>query len=975
MITIAFLFFLSGFAALSYEVLWQRDLGLIFGNTVHAAATVTAIFMGGIALGAYAAGKWAERLKRPIRAFAGLEVAIGLYALMVPLLFSGLRILYRFSYQNVSDALPFLTLVRFVSGVMVLLVPTALMGATLPVLCKGLASQQERFGARIGVLYGMNTLGAVSGVVMCGFVMIPSLGMTNSRYVAVAVSLLVGILAFVAARYLGDSAPTEAIAASPEEKPDLHRHSATPLLWAMGASGFLGLAFEVTWFRTLILVFGSTTYSFSTMLGVFLAGISLGALLLGWISDRTKSPGSLFGLSAIGIGVYSISSLYWFDSMPELLLKQLAAFGFTWHNMVSAKVLIALIFLFVPALLFGMSFTAASRAIRLRVASSSQTVGRATAFNTVGAALGAIITGFWVLPALGMERTLLVLSVLAFVLGTSLTIGFASKRITKTAVVCVAIAVAAFAIVAPPRWDKQVLSAGPYFTPWQYVQGGKLRLQQRLQSERLLFFEEGKTSTISTVHDADEDFFFSSNGKVEADTGPRSMILQRVMGHLPMLFHPAPRTVMNIGLGAGVTFGALGCYPVDHLEVVEIEPAVMNVARVWGDRNHRIVERDDAIITINDGRNHLFATARKYDVITSDPFEPVMAGAANLYSVEHFEQARQCLAKGGIMAQFLPLYELSKENYLTIARSFVHVFPRTVLFFTGYDSVLVGFTEDAPIDLTVARKNYQIPAVASSLSEVGFTAPEMVLGMVVADLSGKPELLGEGPLNTDGFPVIEFSAPRSTLHYTPDHNFQALLDCFAPLSEGLTAGLQPEEVKRVTAEHMALAKTLEAGIARAAKDGEAVVTHLNAALTLAPNNPVIRNEMVISLASSADNLRMSGDPRTAFMQYQIALQYTPDAFWPLYHLVGLAMGNRNQKAANKFLDKGLAAYPESPLFIALRGRMKGTNGDMQGACEDLEKAIDQLPNRKDFWEDYAFFLAAKGDKSAAEEAASRAKEL
>jgi Tfp pilus assembly protein PilF len=352
-----------------------------------------------------------------------------------------------------------------------------------------------------------------------------------------------------------------------------------------------------------------------------------------------------------------------------------------------------------------------------------------------------------------------------------------------------------------------------------------------------------------------------------------------------------------------------------------------------------------------------------------------MAGAGNLYTVEHFEQAKKCLAKGGIMAQFLPMYELSKEDYLIIASSFTHVFPRSVRFFTGYDTVLVGFTEDAPINFKTVQKNYQIPAVKKSLTEIGFNNAEMILGMFVATLNEENKVVGTGTLNTDNHPVIEFSAPRSTLHYTPDINMQALLDIFSPVPKELAATLSDEQLKKVTAEQTALQKTLKASIAKIHGDGQAVFQLLQEAMQLAPENPVIRNEMVINLTASADNLRISGDPKNAWMQYQIALQFQPDEFFPLYHLVGMGMQNKNVKAAKKFLDKGLEIYPESPLFIALRGKYKGSTGDIPGAVADIKLALDQLPRKADLWQDYAFFLGANGDIDGAKTAADIAKSL
>ena len=979
MTIISILFFLSGFAALSYEVLWQRDLGLIFGNTVHAAATVTSAYMAGIALGAYLAGKLAPRLKNPIRTFGALELGIGLYALAVPYLFYVLRMLYRFSYQNISESLPFLTVVRLVFAFLVLLIPTMLMGATLPVLCKGLAARTEKFGARLGVLYGANTLGAVVGVVSCAFLMIPSLGMMGTRFAAVGVSCTVGLLAIVASVVLGSNqeVPND-LAAS--EMPDSALDSASRgrvrlFLFVAAASGFLGLAFEVVWFRTLILVFGSTTYSFSTMLGIFLFGISLGAVLLGWLADRTDRPALILAISAMCIGIYSLASLYWFTAMPEFLLHRLVSLGFTWENMILSKIMIAAMFLFVPAILFGVSFTAISRAVRTLLPSSSKTVGTVTALNTIGAALGAVLAGFVLLPLLGIQPTLILLSMLALVVGVG--VSLVSVRGLLSRLLCVVPVLVAVALLfsAFPRWDKQLLSAGPYFSPWNFVRGSEITLGQHLASGRLLHYSEGTTSTASTTRSSDEGLYFSIDGKVESDTTPRGQVIQRMIGHIPMLFHPNPKRVVNIGLGAGVTLGALGCYPVDHLEVVEIEPEAVHVARIWGDYNHHVTDHEKLKIIIGDGRNHLFCTEEKYDVITSDPFEPVVGGAANLFTVDHFQQARKCLADGGIMCQWVPMYELSQADFLTIIRSFVHAFPHSALFFTGRDIVMLGFLNELHLDSAVVQDKFRIPAVRSSLADIGFVSADMILGMFVSTMSEADKLVGPGPLNTDQNPVIEFSAPRSALHYTSDANQQVLLDSITDVPAEFLAPFTPDEQNMMKAGHEALKLILQANIYRGRNQLDEVMPLLVKAAEMAPRNPVIRNEVVLSLISSADNLRLGGDARSAWLQYQIALQYQPDAFWPLYHLVGLAMQNRNVEVAKKFLDAGLATYPESPLFIALRGRYIGSMGDAVGACSDLEKAIEILPKRRDFWRDYAFFLSQKGDSVAAAEAAKEAKRL
>ncbi|MDZ8117922.1 fused MFS/spermidine synthase [Pontiella agarivorans] len=976
---ICLLFYFSGIAALTYEVLWVRHLGHIFGNTVYAATTVMMTYMVGLALGSHFSGKWAGKIKRPVRMFGLLEVATAVYALCVPLIFQLIQAVYRFVAVNVSDSLAVLTVVRVVLALVLLLIPTAMMGATLPVLSKGFLTRVERFGSRLGLLYGVNTLGAVSGVLLGGFVFIPKLGMTGANILAVCLDATVGLVAICLSRTM-DKSPeiAEAIKLEAKRTVDTSKRGAEAnwLLVAIGASGFLSLAFEVVWFRALILVFGSTTYSFSAMLGVFLIGLSVGAMLISRFADRSANPARIFGFAAMLTGVYSLVSLGWFTLMPEFLLENLMLKGTPgWGRMIGLKFVITLIFLFVPTILFGASFTAAVKAIRGAMNSSPRAVGEATMFNTIGAALGAAFGGFVLLPNLGMQVSLTVLAFLILGVGLALCLTTGKGRITQVVSISLAVAMVAFFIIKPPVWDKKVIASGPYFGPWNYISNGKVTIREQLSGHRQLYYNEGITSTISVVKDSNEDLMYCSQGKVEADTSERSMMLQRMMGHLPMLFHPDPQRAVNIGLGAGVTFGAVSCYPAEHLEVVEFEPSVVNIARVWGERNHNVIDKPNVKVTINDGRNHLFVGGEPYDVITSDPFEPVMAGAANLYTVDFFKLAKSRLAEGGIMAQYLPLYELSYEDYSMIMRSFGEVFPDALVFFTGFDSIMLGGKGDVALKLPVAKEKFEIPEVRQSLADVGFTKPEMLLSMYVARLSDDVHLFKEGKLNTDNHPYVEFSAPKSTFHYTPDENQQTLLENYSPMPDFLLKSLTDEQKKIVTDSHEAMRMTLEANLFRAKDDYKNNIQLLMKAAELAPENPVVANELGSSLLISAASVAAGGHLQQAILQYELVLKYKPDEFLAYYKLAELGMQVQDYVRVQKYVNEGLRKFPGAPMLMGLRGRIKGTFGDLDAAIIDLKTAIAELPEYVAFWVDLEKALRARGLTAEADQAQQKIAEL
>lgn len=962
MIAISVTVFLSGLSALIYQLLWMRALGFVFGNTIYSSTTVLTAFMGGLAIGSHLFGRWANRFQNPIRVFAMLEWVVAGYAVLVPFFFHLVQLAYRFAAQNISDELAVLTPLRFILSILILMVPTIAMGGTLPVLMSGLAREEHHFGARLGWLYGINTLGAVAGVFLSGFWLIPAFGLTLTNILAVVSDVLAGCVAWaLSARY---TAPSSAVGSDRTSK-TIWRTLPVTARYAIAATmlcGFTSLALEVIWFRALILVFGSTTYSFTVMLGVFLLGMALGSLAVARLLDCVRNLLPWLAGTLALIGAATLWSLYRFDRGPELLLTYLVRDAFSWSAMNKARFLIALSHLAAPALLFGAAFTMATRIVRHETASSSGAVGLVYALNTAGAVAGSLVGGFVLLPAMGMEKSLLLIGLFLWVAGVlSLAVWQRSRPFRWACAMACLISLAGL-WKQPPVWNKSMLASGAFFAPYNFVRDGKIVLREMISLDRLLHYQEALASTVS-VHIGDEERkFFCVDGKTEADQSPRSMVLQRMIGHLPALLHPNARSGVNIGLGAGVSFGALGCHPLDHLEVVEINPAVKYATRVWGSLNHNILDNPRAVVTINDGRNHLFCTPRTYDIITADPFEPVMAGAAHLYSVDYFQLARDRLNADGIMGQYLPLYEMSLDDYLTIVRSFVKIFPNTALFYTGFDTILIGFKGEVALNAQVLRRNFEVPAVKRSLAEIGFTSPEMLLGMFVADLSQHPEFAGSGRLNTDEHPVIEYSTPRSALHYTTEANQAALLSAFTPIPEAWLEGLDDATAEKLKREHEAVRLMLQAAVLRARDETEPAFKLLDEALATSPSNPVVINEMVSVLVSSAQNLRENGEHEAAFDQFRAALALDPYDFWSLYYLVDLTMQAGDVELAGRILQRAMDRYPESPLMMGMNGKYIFTKGDRVQGLELAGRAALLHPGSRRLWLDLGMMAKLADDK-------------
>ncbi|HDL77392.1 MAG TPA: hypothetical protein ENG36_01320, partial [Lentisphaerae bacterium] len=655
-------------------VLWQRALGLVFGNTVYATSTVLVAVMLGFAVGAMLFGGVARRSRNPLFLFGLVEIGIGLSALMVPAAFSSIRGLYRILYLHSGTFTGPLTLVRFSLSVAVLLLPTVLMGGTLPLLVEFYARDLQTFGRRVGLLYGFNTFGAVAGVLACTFLLLPWTGVPVTRMTAVAINFAAGLAALWMSRGCVRPAAPRLDAGDGHEKesPTARDRGWIWGLMAAALSGFLALGFEVAWYRAFIMVYGSTTYSFGSMLAVFLAGIGAGSLLAGrWLDRWPQHAFLMLGASSILIGVSSLIAIGRFDAEPEFLLRFLVRHDFRWSAMIASKMFITAKAMLVPALCFGFNFTAAARIVRRALFSSGAATAAVYATNTAGAVTGALLVGFALLPIAGLEQTLLFLSLGAFPLAVLAVEASVEKPLLRSAALVVVLAFLCLKMLHRDVWDRHLLAMGAYFSPWNYVEDGRVIIRDRAESEELLYYHDGLTATVSASKLPDETYYFSINGKVEADTTPRGMVVQRMIGHLPMLFHGSAKKVLNIGLGAGVTLGALGTYPVECLDTVEIEPVVTAVALIWRRFNHGVMLHPKLRTIWWDGRNYLFCTTNTYDVIASDPFEPVVGGAAQLFTVEHFRTARAHLNPGGIMCQWIPTYEMSERDYGCLVKTFV----------------------------------------------------------------------------------------------------------------------------------------------------------------------------------------------------------------------------------------------------------------------------------------------------------------
>ena len=822
------LFFLSGACGLIYEIVWVRMLTLVFGGTTSAVSTVLAVYMAGLALGSWYFGRIIDSPQStvhrpPLRIFAFLMMGIGIYCSFTPFLFKGIEQIYIFlaSEAEASHYITHLTLhiTRFILGFIVLLIPTALMGGTLPVLTKyfvgsvGLYARKETptclravrphrqargyttqdIGSNVGILYSVNTWGAVLGAFATGYILIMLLGVKGTLYLASTINLAIAGVVYVLSRHsiprlkplhsgAGREVRAEALAtkrytlhppAIAVRRAGISRYT---ILLAIALSGFTALVYEVAWTRILTMILGSSVYAFSTMLTAFLFGIALGSFLYAKFLNERKNALALFGILEIIIGISVLLLIPIFGLLPFTFLKIFKSFYQTFTGFQFIQFLLSLWVMLIPTTLFGATFPLIAKIYTRDFDILGRSIGSVYAVNTLGAILGSLLAGFTFIPLFGLQKSIILVAFINIIIGI-IAWHFASHRTIRVKSIVVATIICAcltYSIFIPP-WDRNILTSGVFVYAKNFVKETKINpdipvrelWDKRMHVEKIVYYKEGNVFT-TTVRENPETGHISLliNGKVDASNNiTGDMPTQIFSAHLPLLLYKGPsepKDVLVIGLASGVTVGAVLQHPVKKVDCVEIEPAMKEVQKYFIPWNYNCLRDPRTQLIIDDGRNYLLCTKKKYDVIISEPSNPWISGCSNLFTREYFRIVKDRLSNQGIYCQWMQYYNITNNDYKTILRTFLSVFPYTTLWITtGGDTLLIGMNRRLSIDYKVMEKKLSNNRVNFSLKRVGLDNPYSFLTSFVMGEDTLRQYAGEGPLNTDNRPRIEFSASKS----------------------------------------------------------------------------------------------------------------------------------------------------------------------------------------------------------------------
>jgi spermidine synthase len=752
-------FFLSGCAGLIYQVAWTKALGLVFGHTVYAIATVLAAFMGGLAAGSAILGRWGERHRRPVALYGWIELLIAVTGAFSLLGINIVRSIYLATYHIASGSTPLLVALRFLAAILVLFVPTFLMGGTLPILTRGLSRSYAELGARLSRLYWVNTTGAVAGAVAAGFFLLPAIGLRATVILAAVLNLIAGVVALAAS-------PSTATEAAPEGQAESARAApnAIPrfLLFSFALVGATAMSYEIAWSRLLATTLGSSTYAFTVMLATFLAGIAIGSRLFEmWAAGGREVSLKTFSTTQTLTGLAAILFLVLFQQLPAILWAMITATHKTFGGLVLAQFAICTLAMLPAAVVFGFNFpvvTLLFAGSQKPQGSSSEAVGRACAANTVGAILGALAAGFWLVPQIGSFRLVAITAAINLALAVFLLARQVPRQTLALAgnlALAVLVAVAGWfgALYDPAAANFSVVTDRGLYP-------ASLRLDEVVRMTDLLFSEDGLNASIAVVQ-SENSLGLRTNGKADASTGDR--ITQLMLGHLGMVFHAAPKKVLIIGFGSGMTVSAVARYPeVQQIDCVEIEPAVLHAARYLDPLNRGVLTDPRLHMIVDDARNFLFTTPEKYDLIISEPSNPWIAGIATLFTDEFYRQTREHLAPGGLLIQWVQLYSIYPEDWKMVLGTLAHQFPQvTVWRGTWGDAVLLAQSEAGPLTLDRLHRLWANNPLREDYQAIGLLRPEGLIAMHLLDDGDTRRLTAGVPLNTDDLTRLEYRAPRA----------------------------------------------------------------------------------------------------------------------------------------------------------------------------------------------------------------------
>ncbi|MBS2034409.1 fused MFS/spermidine synthase [bacterium] len=774
------LFFFSGFTGLLYEILWTRRLTLVFGHSILAVSTVVTTYMGGLAIGSWFGGRFADgRLRsgwaggRFVSCYGALEFFVGLWGLLSLHLLDRVESLYYAQSSLGLSGLP-LNLLGFGLSALALLPPTIAMGATLPIVGCLFSAEKERIGTQLSRLYGLNTWGAVLGAAGAGYLLLPWLGLKLSVLVAASINAFIGLLGFFLGRSYQEVAP------QPEENSPISDGSLTllPLIFAL--AGFSSMTFQLGWTRGLALTLGGAVYSFTSILVVFLSGIALGSLLYPRLLGTRQVGWSQLGTVCLGLGVSATLSSLVMGYLPLAFAWILPSVRNNYTMVVLVNLLFCALILLAPTILMGLSFPLVTDIYHRQYGGLGRSIGNIYGANTLGCILGSLGCGFFGLPMLGVQNSLR-LAVSLNLLAGLLCFLHTSRRKSGSLLVGTLLVFN----WTTPNWGRGILSAG--------VVLGNLSPTKVLNRPEPYYYSDGLTCSVAAEWPAPDSPCLKVNGKVDASMGLLDRANMMMIGLLPLMYLDDVGRTGVIGLGSGDTlFTISGSRQVREVVCAELESKVLDCVPIWSPYLAAYEKRPNVKLLEADGRTLILGSPGRFDILINEPSNPWIAGIGNLYTQDFYRACRGKLNDPGVYLQWCNLYALSPDDLNMVLRTFFGVFPEGEVWLGGTDLLLMGKTRKLDCRPERIRAYWDENAdFRAAMIELGFLDPQEILGQYVCSWDYLKRQIPAGPVNTDDRPLLEYSAPRSLYANHGQRNLETVLDWRRKAAE-FPSGIQPD---------------------------------------------------------------------------------------------------------------------------------------------------------------------------------------
>jgi len=915
------IYFVSGACSLIDEVVWARLLKLSIGNTVYASSVVVSVFMGGLAIGAWLMGRWGGRIKRPLPVYAGIELLITVLVLLSPKAIGVMDAFYRWLWQTAHPSHAVLIVVQTVLSALVLLCPTILMGSTLPLLARVVAKVKAEAGSLVGRLYALNTLGAALGCFLAGFVLIRSVGVMETLYIAGFMNLGVALSAYLLHRLSGELQTIPAVPEPVERVPEppmvMPSGSGRLTFLAVGFffSGLACIAYELMWMRSIVHSMGAFTYVFSAVLTVYLIGNVMGTAIASAVVRTSRNPGAVYAGVFLVLGLCGVLYIPWlhlcnFYILPwasDRLRESLIAGWIPWRMM---RPMIQSVILFLgPSLVMGFGFPFMVQAWVQHVHHVGRTVGFAYSMNTLGAVLGGLVTGFVGIPLLGLQRAVIV---------TGLSVMWIS-------------AVMWWALVQPARHrmlTRSVLPLAALFVTFHVAWiprdlfNRSVALSSRRESFKVIDVKTGINTTVSIHRDTREgDTFLYTSGRMVAGTSPGYRGDQKMLGHFPALLNQYADSVLSVGFGTGESTACLSKHGIARNDCAEIAPEVVDLSlKYFKDLNLGDEHTKRVNIIYMDARNYLHLTEQRYDVIVNDCTSiRGFAENSSLYTREYFECAKKHLNPHGLFMSWIDTYSTEGQHVVdTLLGTVMDVFPHVTLWYMMPEPapffVIVGSVQPQTFSIRHIQQELDKPAVRESLAKISMVTSQDVMSCYIADERDIRRYLKDYTVNTDDRPFIEFCTEDKAAGRQVQRRFYEVVRSGSVLDHMDWTGLETAEQTH----------WLEA-FARLRKISDYVL--------LAQTSTTYSE----SLGYCVKGLAMApGHPALAMTK-----QFLEDE---LMDTADKALKDGDMIMAERVADTILKHDPNAACAWILQSQIAYHRGDIQQALETARRALDQAPD-------------------------------